>query len=188
MCFLPSVKKGFGFPEGLWSTKRCTVPPAFPQTYFHSCQSRSTIAITFFFEEDRNGLGSKIRPPKTIVSGLFAVGMTTIAFPGTGLGRLSTMITAVVFSTLRDRLAGIYLALTSFVCTIFECHMMLLLANQICQSNISHERNCSVMLIPNTPCRQKAEDDQSPSTAKHFLFRSKSVSSLESLSGRRLSL
>ena len=89
--------------------------------------------------------------------------MTTIAFPGTGLGRrLNTMITAVVFSTLGDRLAGIYLAFTSFVGTIFECHMILLLANQSCQSNISHERNCSVMLIPNTPCRQKAEDDQSP--------------------------
>ena len=63
----------------------------------------------------------KFGPQKTF-SGLFADGMTTIAFPGTGLGRLSTMITAVVFSTLRDRLAGIYLALTSFVCTIFECH------------------------------------------------------------------
>lgn len=93
-------------------------------------------------------------------SGLFAVGMTTIAFPGTGLGRLSTMSTAVVLSTLRDGLAGINFALTSFVCTIFERHLILLLAKQICQSNISHERNCSVMLIPNTPVVRKLKTTQ----------------------------
>jgi hypothetical protein len=103
--------------------------------------------------------GTRIRPQKTRLW-LLAVRMTTIAFPGTRLGRLSTMIAAVVFPTLRDRLGGVYLALTSFVCTIFECHMMLLLANQICRTN-GHERNCSIMLT-NTPFRQKAEYDPSP--------------------------
>ena len=90
--------------------------------------------------------------------------MTTIAFPGTGLGRLSTMSTAVVLSTLRDRLAGINFALTSFVCTIFERHLILLLAKQICQSNISHERNWSVMLIPNTPAVRKLKTTQAHTT------------------------
>ena len=107
------------------------MPPAFPQPTFTAADRASTIAFTFFFEEDRNGWARKFGLQIPSVSGLFAVGMTTIAFPGTGLGRLNTMITAVAFSTLGDCLAGIYLALTSFVGTIFECHMILLLANQL---------------------------------------------------------
>ena len=112
-----------------------------------------------------NGRGKpKIQPQKTVTR-LFAVGMTTIAFPGIGLGRLSAMSTAVVFSTLRDRLAGINFALTSFVCTIIiECHLLLLLAIQICQSNMSHERNCSVMLISNTPVVRTLKTTQGHTT------------------------
>jgi hypothetical protein len=130
-----------------------TVPSVSPQITLSELPIESTIALNFFFQDDRNGLGYKNSASKDRLW-LLAVRVTTIAFPGTRLGRLSTMTAAVVFPSLRDRLSGVYLALASFVCTIFECHMTLLLAKQIYQIN-GHERNCSVILI-NIPFRQKA--------------------------------
>jgi hypothetical protein len=70
-------------------------------------------------------------------------------------------------------------------CTCILCvhnfrvpYEMLLLANQICQINIGHERNCSVMPIPNTPVVKKLKTTQAhdfrnlgPSEGAQRLFR-----------------
>jgi len=136
-----------------------TVPSVSPQTNLSQLPIEFTIALTFFFQDDRNGLGYKNSASKDRLW-LLAVRMTTIAFPRTRLGRLSTMATAVVFSTFRDRLGGVYLALTSFVCTIFECHRCSCWLTRFIKLMVTNGTVPS--WLPTPPFVRKLEYDPSP--------------------------